>query len=85
MNSPAGGRRRAPQAGPGGLCAGMVVYDRTYDMVGVVDNFVGPLVSLSRPTGLTWQSRWASVRQGPNTRSANCERSVLCTAHATRG
>ncbi|MFJ4922072.1 hypothetical protein [Streptomyces sp. NPDC088725] len=42
----------------------MVVYDRAYDMVGVVDDFVGPLVCLSRPTGLTWQSRWASVRPG---------------------
>jgi hypothetical protein len=42
----------------------MVVYDRHFDMVGVVDDFVGPLVNLSRPTGLTWQSRWTSVRQG---------------------
>ncbi|MFJ4921001.1 hypothetical protein [Streptomyces sp. NPDC088725] len=53
-----------PRPGPAGLCVGMVVYDRSYDMVGVVDDFVGPLVHLSRPTGLTWQSRWASVRQG---------------------
>ncbi|MFJ4920688.1 hypothetical protein [Streptomyces sp. NPDC088725] len=50
--------------GPGGLRVGMVVYDRTYDMVGVVDDFAGPLVHLSRPTGLMWASRWASVRQG---------------------
>jgi hypothetical protein len=49
---------------PPGLCVGMVVYDKTYEMVGVVDDFVGHLVCLSRPTGLTWQSRWFSVRQG---------------------
>ncbi|MFJ1615364.1 MULTISPECIES: hypothetical protein [unclassified Streptomyces] len=46
------------------LCMGMVVFDRAHDMVGVVDGLVGPLVSLSRPTGLTWQSRSASVRPG---------------------
>jgi hypothetical protein len=51
-------------APPSGLCIGMVVYDRRYEMVGVVDDFVGPFVNLSRPTGLTWQSRWVSVRQG---------------------
>ncbi|KIF77506.1 hypothetical protein QR77_33955 [Streptomyces sp. 150FB] len=49
---------------PGGLCVGMVVYDRSYEMVGVIDNIVGPFVHLSRPTGLTWQSRWVSVRVG---------------------
>ncbi|WP_236710644.1 hypothetical protein [Streptomyces sp. 150FB] len=49
---------------PPGLCVGMVVYDKTYEMVGVVDAFVGQLVYLSRPTGLTWQTRWFSVRQG---------------------
>ncbi|MFJ2112265.1 hypothetical protein ACIOEX_10265 [Streptomyces sp. NPDC087850] len=42
----------------------MVVFDRVYELVGVVDDFAGPLVSLSRPTGLTWNSRWVSVRQG---------------------
>ncbi|MFJ4920342.1 hypothetical protein [Streptomyces sp. NPDC088725] len=52
------------QPTPPGLCIGMVVYDRSYDMVGVVDDFAGPLVNLSRPTGLTWTSRWASVRAG---------------------
>ncbi|MFJ4918678.1 hypothetical protein [Streptomyces sp. NPDC088725] len=57
MNGPAGGT-------PGGLRIGMVVYDRTYDMVGVVDGLAGPLVSISRPTGLTWQSRCMSVRPG---------------------
>jgi hypothetical protein len=42
----------------------MVIYDAYFDMVGVVDEFVGPLVNLSRPTGLCWQSRWPSVREG---------------------
>ncbi|MFD5187275.1 hypothetical protein ACFWMU_03810 [Streptomyces sp. NPDC058357] len=42
----------------------MVVYDRSYGMVGVVDGLAGPVVTLWRPTGLTWQSRWASVRPG---------------------
>lgn len=42
----------------------MVVYDAHFDMVGVVDEFIGPLVNISRPTGLSWQSRWSSVRQG---------------------
>ncbi|MFJ4921064.1 hypothetical protein [Streptomyces sp. NPDC088725] len=46
------------------LTVGMVVYDRAYDMIGVVDAITGPVVSLSRPTGLTWQSRWFSVRRG---------------------
>lgn len=49
---------------PPGLSIGMVVYDAHFDMVGVVDEFVGPLVNLSRHTGLTWQSRWTSVRRG---------------------
>ncbi|MFJ4919586.1 hypothetical protein [Streptomyces sp. NPDC088725] len=48
----------------GGLRVGMVVYDARYEMVGVIDGFDGVLVSLSRPTGLTWQSRWVSVRRG---------------------
>jgi hypothetical protein len=42
----------------------MVVFDRHYEMVGTVEGLVGPLVHLRRPTGLTWQSRWASVRPG---------------------
>lgn len=42
----------------------MVAYDRAYEMVGMIDGFAGPLVILSRPTGLTWSSRWVSVRQG---------------------
>ncbi|MEU6015973.1 hypothetical protein ABZ826_18495 [Streptomyces sp. NPDC047515] len=46
------------------LRVGMVVFDRSHDMVGVVDGLVGPVVRLSRPTGFTWQSRSASVRPG---------------------
>lgn len=42
----------------------MVVYDRTYEMIGVVDDFIGPFVCLKRPTGLAWQSRWVSIRPG---------------------
>lgn len=56
--------RRAPRTGPGGLRVGMVVYDRTHEMVAVIDEFFGPMVTLSRPTGLTWRSRWVSVRPG---------------------
>lgn len=55
---------RPASANPGGLRIGMVVYDRVHEMVGVIDGFVGPFVNLSRPTGLTWQSRWVSVRRG---------------------
>ncbi|KIF73830.1 hypothetical protein QR77_07230 [Streptomyces sp. 150FB] len=51
-------------AHPSGLRVGMVVYDRSYEMVAVVDYFNGPFVHLSRPTGLIWQSRWVSVRVG---------------------
>ncbi|MEU8505977.1 hypothetical protein AB0C40_14910 [Streptomyces brevispora] len=40
----------------------MVVFDRAHDMVGVVDQLGGSIVTLSRPTGFTWQSRSASVR-----------------------
>lgn len=43
---------------------GMVVFDRAHDMVGVVDAFGGQMVTLSRPTGVTWQSRSAAVRPG---------------------
>ncbi|MDX3850303.1 hypothetical protein [Streptomyces sp. AK02-01A] len=59
--------RKAPRTakeGPGGLRIGMVVYDSACEMVGTIDEFMGPLVHLSRPTGLTWQSRWVSLRQG---------------------
>lgn len=49
---------------PPGLRIGMVVYDKSNEMVAVVDDFVGPFVCLSRPTGLTWRSRWFSVREG---------------------
>ena len=48
----------------GGLRIGMVVYDRSYEMVGVIDGFIGPLVSLIRPTGLSRQSRRRFVRPG---------------------
>ncbi|MDX3853573.1 hypothetical protein [Streptomyces sp. AK02-01A] len=41
----------------------MVVYDRVDGMVARLDSFVGEYVSLSRPTGLKWQSRRRSVRQ----------------------
>lgn len=42
----------------------MVVFDRARDMVGVVDAFGGPMATLSRPTGASWQSRSASLRPG---------------------
>jgi hypothetical protein len=58
------GVTRAWPTGPGGLRVGMVVYDRVHEMVAVVDGFAGLFVNLSRPTGLTWQSRWVSVRAG---------------------
>ncbi|MFE2035920.1 hypothetical protein ACFXBB_22205 [Streptomyces scopuliridis] len=45
-----------------GLTIGMVVYDRVYDMPARVIGFGGHLVHLERPTGLTWASRWTSVR-----------------------
>ncbi|WP_326666595.1 hypothetical protein [Streptomyces sp. NBC_00385] len=51
-------------SGPTEIRIGMVVFDRAHDMVGVVDAFVGQIVTLSRPTGVSWQSRWASVRPG---------------------
>lgn len=50
---------------PPGIRIGMVVFDRAHDMVGVVDAFGGPMVTLSRPTGVSWQSRAASL--GPGT------------------
>ncbi|MCX4786856.1 MULTISPECIES: hypothetical protein [unclassified Streptomyces] len=46
------------------LCTGMAVFGRAHDMVGVVDGFAGPIVTLSRRTGLTWQSRSAPARPG---------------------
>ncbi|WP_260255757.1 hypothetical protein [Streptomyces sp. 840.1] len=49
---------------PPGIRIGIVVFDRAHDMVGVVDQLGGSIVMLSRPTGLTWQSRSASVRPG---------------------
>ncbi|MFE4371228.1 hypothetical protein ACFRMN_23890 [Streptomyces sp. NPDC056835] len=45
-----------------GLTIGMVVYDRVYDMPARVIGIGGHLVYLERPTGLTWASRWTSVR-----------------------
>ncbi|MEV4972785.1 hypothetical protein [Streptomyces scopuliridis] len=46
----------------GGLMIGMIVYDRVYDMPARVIGLGGHLVHLERPTGLTWASRWTSVR-----------------------
>jgi hypothetical protein len=57
-------RCRGSVAHPSGLSIGMVVYDRTYEMVACVDGFDGPFVRLARPTGLQWQTRWVSVRAG---------------------
>lgn len=47
-----------------GLRVGRVVFDRAWDMVGVVDAFDGPFARLSRPTGYAWRVRRASLRPG---------------------
>ncbi|KIF74535.1 hypothetical protein QR77_12195 [Streptomyces sp. 150FB] len=51
-------------------------------MVGVVDDFIGPFVHLARPTGLTWQSRWVSVR--PGTPYEQRQLRVLAALHRLR-
>ncbi|MEU9793297.1 hypothetical protein AB0E27_22160 [Streptomyces sparsogenes] len=44
------------------LAVGMVVYDRRYEMPGTIADFDGPMVCLTRPTGLEWRSHCVSVR-----------------------
>ncbi|MFD8870760.1 MULTISPECIES: hypothetical protein [unclassified Streptomyces] len=44
------------------LAVGMVVYDRRYEMPGTITDFHGPMVCLTRPTGLEWRSHCVSVR-----------------------
>ncbi|MFD5392061.1 hypothetical protein ACFWMG_45520 [Streptomyces sp. NPDC127074] len=44
------------------LVVGMVVYDGHYDMPATITGFDGPMVCLTRPTGLNWRSHRVSVR-----------------------
>ncbi|MDW6061480.1 hypothetical protein SAZ11_30000 [Streptomyces sp. FXJ1.4098] len=44
------------------LAIGMVVYDRRYEMPGTITDFDGPMVCLTRPTGLEWRTHCATVR-----------------------
>ncbi|MEV8054959.1 MULTISPECIES: hypothetical protein [Streptomyces] len=44
------------------LVVGMVVYDRHYEMPATITGFDGPMVCLTRPTGLEWRSHCVSVR-----------------------
>ena len=43
---------------------GTVVFDRDRDMVAVARQTLGPLVTVDRPSGLTWTARYARLRPG---------------------
>ncbi|MGW3562778.1 hypothetical protein ACWDSL_02550 [Streptomyces sp. NPDC000941] len=64
------------------LAVGMVVYDRVYDMPATIADFDGPMVCLTRPTGLAWRSHCASVR--PATRYERRQLRAIAQLHAQR-
>ncbi|MFJ7998524.1 hypothetical protein ACIQ7D_15465 [Streptomyces sp. NPDC096310] len=65
-----------------GMTFGTVVYDRAHEMPGHVTGFVGDLVHLARPTGLTWAARRASVRSA--TSWERRQLTALAKLHAIR-
>ncbi|WP_043487280.1 hypothetical protein [Streptomyces bingchenggensis] len=64
------------------LAVGMVVYDRHYDMPATIADFDGPMVSLTRPTGLKWRSHCAAVR--PATAYERRQLRAIAQLHAQR-
>ncbi|GAA2361850.1 hypothetical protein [Streptomyces cuspidosporus] len=64
------------------LAVGMVVYDRRYEMPGTIADFDGPMVCLTRPTGLAWRSHCASVR--PATAYERRQLRAIARLHAQR-
>lgn len=73
---------RTARANPDGLKVGMVVYDRHYEMPATIAEFQGPLICLTRPTGLSWRSRWTSVR--PATEYEQRQLRAIAKLHAQR-
>ncbi|NUS85791.1 MAG: hypothetical protein HOY75_24465 [Streptomyces sp.] len=64
------------------LAVGMVVYDRHYDMPATIADFDGPMVCLTRPTGLEWRSHCVSVR--PATGYERRQLRAIARLHAQR-
>lgn len=64
------------------IAVGMVVYDRCFGMPATVTGFDGPLVCLTRPTGLTWRSHCVSVR--PATQYERRQLRAIARLHAQR-
>ncbi|MDW6058747.1 hypothetical protein SAZ11_12760 [Streptomyces sp. FXJ1.4098] len=64
------------------LTVGMVVYDRHYDMPATIADFDGPMVCLTRPTGLKWRSHCVSVR--PATQYERRQLRAIAQLHAQR-
>ncbi|GAA2335092.1 hypothetical protein ACI2L4_11070 [Streptomyces sparsogenes] len=64
------------------LAVGMVVYDRHYDMPATIADFDGPMVCLTRPTGLEWRTHCASVR--PATQYERRQLRAIAKLHAQR-
>ncbi|WP_076970940.1 hypothetical protein [Streptomyces sparsogenes] len=64
------------------LAVGMVVYDRRYEIPGTIADFDGPMVCLTRPTGLAWRSHCASVR--PATQYEQRQLRAIARLHAQR-
>ncbi|MGY0060220.1 hypothetical protein ACWY4P_27365 [Streptomyces sp. LZ34] len=64
------------------LAVGVVVYDRRYEMPGTIADFDGPMVCLTRPTGLAWRSHCVSVR--PATPNERRQLRAIARLHAQR-
>jgi hypothetical protein len=64
------------------FAVGMVVYDRRYEMPGTIADFDGPVVCLTRPTGLERRSHCASVR--PATEYERRQLQAIARLHAQR-
>ncbi|MFD7284492.1 hypothetical protein [Streptomyces sp. NPDC059863] len=68
--------------GPGELRVGMAVFDRHYDMPAEITGFAGPMVLLTRPTGLHWRVHPISLR--PATPYEERQLLALAALHRTR-
>lgn len=49
-------------ASPEHISIGAVVFDRDDDMVGMVSNIIGTVISLERPTGRKWHTFYRRLR-----------------------
>ncbi|MGW1788788.1 hypothetical protein ACWCO0_11725 [Streptomyces tubercidicus] len=69
-------------ASPEHISIGAVVFDRDDDMVGMVSNIVGTVISLERPTGRQWHTFYRRLR--PATERENRQLRALAKLQRAR-